>query len=164
MSTPPLAVALIPDGTNTDAAERGNRGVGSRYVRERENAAPAFLPSGKGRGGVAPVSRNGPRRFCRLSSPIRHYFPDCWAVNWSAAGTAHGNLTPPRISPSCPHCVILQPDGFQMLWTTLILSRAVAGQEYHYAPFRSWPRRVLPGFYRLPLLAHTGQDCMQDQL
>ena len=30
---------------------------------------------------------------------------------------AHGNLTPPRISPSCPHCVILQPDGFQMLWT-----------------------------------------------
>lgn len=75
-----------------------------------------------------------------------------------------GNLTPPRISPSCPHCVILQPDGFQMLWTTLILSRAVAGQEYHYAPFRSWPRRVLPGFYRLPLLAHTGQDCMQDQL
>lgn len=47
---------------------------------------------------------------------------------------------------------------------TLILSRAVAGQEYHYAPFRSWPRRVLPGFYRLPLLAHTGQDCMQDQL
>lgn len=107
MSTPPLAVALIPDGTNTDAAERGNRGVGSRYVRERENAAPAFLPSGKGRGGVAPVSRNGPRRFCRLSSPIRHYFPDCWAVNWSAAGTAHGNLTPPRISPSCPHYVPL---------------------------------------------------------
>ncbi|EEG31061.1 hypothetical protein CLOSTMETH_01368 [[Clostridium] methylpentosum DSM 5476] len=40
----------------------------------------------------------------------------------------------------------------------------MAGQEYHYAPFRSWPRRVLPGFYRLPLLAHTGQDCMQDQL
>ena len=80
------------------------------------------------------------------------------------AGAHHGNLTPPRISPSCPHCVILQPDGFQMLWTTLILSRAVAGQEYHYTPFRSWPRRVLPGFYRLPLLAHTGQDCMQDQL
>ena len=47
---------------------------------------------------------------------------------------------------------------------TLILSRAVAGQEYHYTPFRSWPHRVLPGFYRLPLLAHTGQDCMQDQL
>ena len=47
MSIPPLAVVLISDGTNTDAAERGNRGVGSRYVRERENAAPAFLPSGK---------------------------------------------------------------------------------------------------------------------
>ena len=83
---------------------------------------------------------------------------------WNRAGARHGGFTPPRISPSCPHCVILQPDGFQMLWTTLILSRAVAGQEYHYAPFRSWPRRVLPGFYRLPLLAHTGQDCMQDQL
>ena len=40
-------------------------------------------------------------RFCHLLSPIRHYFPDCRAVNWSAAGAAHGNLTPPRISPSC---------------------------------------------------------------
>ena len=40
-------------------------------------------------------------RFCHLLSPIRHYFPDCRAVNWSAAGAAHGDLTPPRISPSC---------------------------------------------------------------
>ena len=104
-----IVFSLYPfsDGTNTGAAERGNRGVGSRYVRERENAAPAFLPSGKGRGGAAPVSRNDPRRFCRLSSPIRHYFPDCWAINWSAAGTAHGNLTPPRISPSCTDCLYL---------------------------------------------------------
>ena len=47
MSIPPLAVVLISDGTNTGAAERGNGGVGSRYVRGRENAAPAFLPSGK---------------------------------------------------------------------------------------------------------------------
>ncbi len=76
-------------------------------MRGRESAAPAFLPSGKGHGGAAPVSRNGPRRFCRLSSPIRHYFPDCWAVNWSAAGAAHGNCTPPRISPSCTDCLYL---------------------------------------------------------
>ena len=104
-----IVFSLYPfsDGTNTGAAERGNRGVGSRYVRGRENAAPAFLPSGKGRGGAAPVSRNDPRRFCRLSSPIRHYFPDCWAVNWSADGAAHGQLTPPRISPSCTDCLYL---------------------------------------------------------
>ena len=71
-----------------------------------------------------------------------------------AAGSVptHGNFTPPRISPSCPHCVILRS------------GRAVAGQEYHYTPCRSWPRRVLPGCDRLPLLAHTGQDCTQDQL
>ena len=36
------------------------------------------------------------------------------------AGARHGNLTPPRISPSCPHCLIP------------VLSGAVAGQEYHY--------------------------------
>ena len=36
------------------------------------------------------------------------------------AGTHHGNLTPPRISPSCPHCLIPVSPG------------AVAGQEYHY--------------------------------
>ena len=35
-------------------------------------------------------------------------------------GTHHGNLTPPRISPSCPHCLIPVSPG------------AVAGQEYHY--------------------------------
>ena len=46
-----------------------------------------------------------------LLSPIRHYFPDCWAVNWSAAGAAHGNCTPPRISPSCPHCLSLWLDS-----------------------------------------------------
>ena len=95
------------DGTNTGAAERGDGGIGSRYVRGRENAAPAFLPSGKGRGRAAPVSRNDPRRFRHLFSPIRHDFPDCWAVNWSAAGAAHGNLTPPRISPSCTDCLYL---------------------------------------------------------
>ena len=104
-----IVFSLYPfsDGTNTGAAERGDGGIGSRYVRERENAAPAFLPSGKGRGGAAPVSRNDPRRFCRLSSPIRHYFPDCWAVNWSAAGAAHGTCTPTRISPSCTDCLYL---------------------------------------------------------
>ena len=36
------------------------------------------------------------------------------------AGAHHGNLTPPRISPSCPHCLIPVSPG------------AVAGQEYHY--------------------------------
>ena len=36
--------------------------------------------------------------------------PDWRAVNWSAAGAAHGNLTPPRISPSCPHCLRLWLD------------------------------------------------------
>ena len=35
-------------------------------------------------------------------------------------GTHHGILTPPRISPSCPHCLIPVSPG------------AVAGQEYHY--------------------------------
>ena len=49
---------------------------------------------------------------------IRHYSPrrqqtDC-------VGTHHGNLTPPRISPSCPHCLLP------------VLPGAVAGQEYHY--------------------------------
>ena len=34
-------------------------------------------------------------------------------------GTRHGNLTPPRIAPSCPHRVIPVSPG------------AVAGQEYH---------------------------------
>ena len=36
------------------------------------------------------------------------------------AGAHHGNLTPPRISPSCPHCLLPVSPG------------AVAGQEYHY--------------------------------
>ena len=58
---------------------------------------------------------------------------------------AHGNLTPPRISPSCPHCMILRS------------SRAVAGQEYHCILCRSWPHREPPGFYRPPFLAHTGR-------
>ena len=72
---------------------------------------------------------------------------------------AHGNLTPPRISPSCPHCVILQPDGFQMLWTTLILSRAVAGQEYHCLRTRSLrgslPKLLLDGW--VPLVTLLGR-------
>ena len=107
------------DGTNTDTVrcwvgvrvrEEVDTGNGRKHKTKgerEEKPVSAFLPSGKGRGGAAPVSRNGPRRFCRLSSPIRHYFPDCWAVNWSAAGTAHGNLTPPRISPSCTDCLYL---------------------------------------------------------
>ena len=37
----------------------------------------------------------------------------------NCAGAHSGRLTPPRIYPSCPHCVVLH-------------SRAVAGQGYHY--------------------------------
>lgn len=42
-----------------------------------------------------------------------------------AANRPTGNLTPPGISPSCPHCVILRS------------GRAVAGQEYHCTLCRS---------------------------
>ena len=52
--------------------------------------------------------------------PIRHYFPSLGRQPTDRAGARHGNLTPPRISPSCPHCLIPVSPG------------AVAGQEYHY--------------------------------
>ena len=35
--------------------------------------------------------------------PIRHYFPSPGRQLTDRAGARHGNLTPPRISPSCPH-------------------------------------------------------------
>lgn len=129
MSIPPLAVVLISDGTNTDAAERGNRGVGSRYVREREKMQhPRFCHQAKELWrGRSKACWSGPCRFHHLFSPIRHHFPDWRAVNWSAAGTAHGNLTPPRISPSCPHCV--------KLW--LGRSTIVRGQDYCEAACQS---------------------------
>ena len=59
--------------------------------------------------------------------------PEPWAAVWNCAGAHHGNLTPPRISPSCPHCVILR-------------SRAVAGQEYHCVLTGSL-RNSLPGLF-----------------
>ena len=42
--------------------------------------------------------------------PIRHYFPGPGRQQTDCAGTHHGNLTPPRISPSCPHCLWLWLD------------------------------------------------------
>lgn len=119
-------------------------------MRGRESAAPAFLPSGKGHGGAAPVSRNGPRRFCRLSSPIRHYFPDCWAVNWSAADAAHGNCTP--------------SEDLSELHRLLV---SVAMQKYHCRQMRSWrgslPRllldeRVSLGTFRSGTCIDTGNS------
>ena len=56
---------------------------------------------------------------CFSVGSIRHYFPSPGRQLTDRAGARHGNLTPPRISPSCPHCVIPIPLG------------AVAGQEYH---------------------------------
>ena len=38
---------------------------------------------------------------------IRHYFPRLGRQLTDRAGARHGNLTPPRISPSCPHCLRL---------------------------------------------------------
>ena len=35
--------------------------------------------------------------------PIRHYFPSPGRQLTDRAGARHGNFTPPRISPSCPH-------------------------------------------------------------
>ena len=55
-----------------------------------------------------------------LVGPIRHYFPGPGRQQTDCVGTHHGNLTPPRISPSCPHCLLPVSPG------------AVAGQEYHY--------------------------------
>ena len=66
-----------------------------------------LLPSDSVHPAGAPQFTGRPCRFCHLFSPIRHYFPDCWAVNWTAAGAPHGNCTPPRISPSCTDCLCL---------------------------------------------------------
>ena len=52
--------------------------------------------------------------------PYSTLLPEPWAAGLDRAGARHGNLTPPRISPSCPHCLIPVSPG------------AVAGQEYHY--------------------------------
>ena len=41
-----------------------------------------------------------------LFACIRHYFPR-QGGNLNCAGAHHGTLTPPRISPSCPHYVPL---------------------------------------------------------
>ena len=57
---------------------------------------------------------------CFSVGSIRHYFPSLGRRSKDRAGARHGNLTPPRISPSCPHCLIPVSPG------------AVAGQEYHY--------------------------------
>ena len=59
---------------------------------------------------------------CFSVGSIRHYFPSPGRQLADRAGARHGNLTPPRISPSCPHCVVP------------VSLRAVAGQEYHCLP------------------------------
>ena len=41
-----------------------------------------------------------------MLAPVRRFFPEP-RQRLTAAGTAHGSCTPPRISPSCPHYVPL---------------------------------------------------------
>ena len=73
-----------------------------RKGREKRNQCPRFCHQAKVLWrGRSKACWSGPCRFHHLFSPIRHYFPDWRAVNWSAAGAAHGNCTPPRIAPSC---------------------------------------------------------------
>ena len=99
------------DGTNTDTVRCGV-GVSERRIRrgkskngkgrEKRDQCPRFCHQAKALWrGRSKACWSGPCRFHHLFSPIRHYFPDWRAVNWSAAGAAHGNLTPPRIAPSC---------------------------------------------------------------
>ena len=96
-----------------------------RKGREKRNQCPRFCHQAKKLWrGRSKACWSGPCRFHHLFSPIRHYFPDCWAVNWSAAGTAHGNLTPPRIAPSCPHCLCLWLD--REFWAGGIIARQLA--------------------------------------
>ena len=65
---------------------------------------------------------------------------------------AHGNLTPPRISPSCPHCVILQPDGFQMLWTIeLIVALPFEGHDSKWDAMSK---------QRLQIIIHNATKCI----
>ena len=46
---------------------------------------------------------------------IRHYFPSPGRQTKDRAGARHGNFTPPRISPSCPHCLWLWLDRSIMI-------------------------------------------------
>ena len=48
-----------------------------------------------------------------LLGSIRHYFPSRGRQTEPRLAPRSGNLTPPRISPSCPHCLILKKSG---LW------------------------------------------------
>ena len=57
--------------------------------------SPWLLKSKFPKGVCIPASR---------SACIRHYFPRHGRQLTDCAGAHHGNLTPPRISPSCPHC------------------------------------------------------------
>ena len=117
-----IVFSLYPfsDGTNTDTVrcwvgvrvrEEVDTGNGRKHKTKgerEEKPVSAFLPSGKKLWrGRSKACWSGPCRFHHLFSPIRHHFPDCWAINWSAAGAAHGNCTPPRISPSCTDCLYL---------------------------------------------------------
>ena len=42
-----------------------------------------------------------------IIGPIRHYFPGHGQSSEPQLAPRSGNLTPPRISPSCPHCLRL---------------------------------------------------------
>ncbi len=72
--------------------------------------------------------------FCTLTidlfACIRHYFPRPGRTAKLRRAPHSENLTPPRISPGCPHCVIPRSRG------------AVAGQGYHCRQMRSWRNRL----------------------
>ena len=83
-------------------SERRIRRSKMKGEREKRNQCPRFCHQAKALWwGRSKACWSGPCRFHHLFSPIRHYFPDWRAVNWTAAGAAHGNCTPPRIAPSC---------------------------------------------------------------
>ena len=125
--------------------------ITKRKGREKRNQCPRFCHQAKQLWrGRSKACWSGPCRFHHLFSPIRHYFPDWRAVNWSAAGAAHGNCTPPRIAPSCTDVL-----------------KCIAMQKYHYRQVRSWrdslPRllldeRVSLGTFRFGACIDTGSS------
>ena len=56
--------------------------------------------------------QNGSSVHSCLTCSICPRPPNNGTSSGGGSGPRHGNLTPPRISPSCPHCVI----PFQGLW------------------------------------------------
>jgi hypothetical protein len=62
---------------------------------------------------------------------------------------SHGNLTPPRIAPSCPHLLRRLTD-----YAPASTLDFMAGQEYHYPHCLLSPYREQPGIYSRRFLAH----------